>query len=849
LISNVYSYRALISNVDKNLKTFNLNVSRKYDYYPSRKVDFSNNYVTSEAQMNQFSLVIPTLVEADGDGSLDLLERETTGTRVVDEECTWDNQSFKTSIKNENYSNIVHLFLSTTNNYYNYPVSLPEMAHFKPMDFNGNGKMDFLLSYKWNNQAEILEYDQTISGFKHLYGTGTNQFPNQYHKHLQTGDFNGDGKTDLVYYVNNKWMIAYSKGNDFVEYDATTLWFLHNYNPEWCSLSGAPEVGFYFDVADVNGDGKDDIIERHFHSNGYIGHADNGIHIYYSKGFGFKKVYMGMNFTAGKTSGNFRRLSNNLISDFDGDGKKDILLTYYNGNPTGEIFIESFKAYNNMLNKITYSNKHAFSFTYKSLSNCNSYLYDRTNNLNIGKALSIKPAMYVVDSFNSIVDGLLDKTLLYKYTDLLYHKHGRGLMGFTSMTIIDEKTNGVTNTNKNIIVNEYKQNIEFLYKLDLYSTTNYLVANGSSPNSTNQISQKTYANTSLKTTSQNNNINFLYTNYLVETNNLTGLKKTTCFEYNEDGNLIHTQESFMKINSASCADEFTNTSDYKYAQFNSWLPSSLIVSRNCKMRFNGTKPYYTQNEMSYYSNGNLRTSEYFKNNLSYYYKEIVNYDKYGNISSTSIDTANNASTNTFKNKYFTYTNGRFLQKVKNALNQETLFEYEPIYGNKITETTAGGLTTSHEYDNWGKLTKTTLPSGNYENITFNWMTNNTDNIYYYLTKTNNVGNTSWEYYNALDQKVRVKAIGFNGKIATQSWTYNSDNLPITESNLYDATNATTIANTKKITENTYDKYKRPETTTYNGTLMATYIYDYGTTKTTVKDAKNRLKSSTLNATP
>ena len=83
LISNVYSYRALISNVDKNLKTFNLNVSRKYDYYPSRKVVFSNNYVTSEAQMNQFSLVIPTLVEADGDGSLDLLERETTGTRVV----------------------------------------------------------------------------------------------------------------------------------------------------------------------------------------------------------------------------------------------------------------------------------------------------------------------------------------------------------------------------------------------------------------------------------------------------------------------------------------------------------------------------------------------------------------------------------------------------------------------------------------------------------------------------------------------------------------------------------------------------------------------------------------------
>jgi hypothetical protein len=32
-----------------------------------------------------------------------------------------------------------------------------------------------------------------------------------------------------------------------------------------------------------------------------------------------------------------------------------------------------------------------------------------------------------------------------------------------------------------------------------------------------------------------------------------------------------------------------------------------------------------------------------------------------------------------RTKYFTYTNGRFLQKVKNALSQETIYNYEPVF--------------------------------------------------------------------------------------------------------------------------------------------------------------------------
>jgi hypothetical protein len=93
----------------------------------------------------------------------------------------------------------------------------------------------------------IFEYDKSTKAFVNLYGGNTaypnKPFPTEDDKFLKTGDFNGDGKTDFLYYNTSSWYIAYSTGTDYNIQNATNLWFFHNYNPGWCSIMSEPERG------------------------------------------------------------------------------------------------------------------------------------------------------------------------------------------------------------------------------------------------------------------------------------------------------------------------------------------------------------------------------------------------------------------------------------------------------------------------------------------------------------------------------------------------------------------------------------------------------------------------------
>jgi RHS repeat-associated protein len=51
----------------------------------------------------------------------------------------------------------------------------------------------------------------------------------------------------------------------------------------------------------------------------------------------------------------------------------------------------------------------------------------------------------------------------------------------------------------------------------------------------------------------------------------------------------------------------------------------------------------------------------------------------------------------------------FAKFSKNALGQVQQYSYHPDYGSKITETDPNGLTTSYEYDRWGRLSLVTRP--------------------------------------------------------------------------------------------------------------------------------------------
>jgi len=183
-------------------------------------------------------------------------------------------------------------YLVKANNY-NYQIG----------DFNGDGKTD-LIHFDVNNYVHLW-YSQgdgtfTIKNFTPGggYGVGVSNY------NYKTGDFNGDGKTDLIHFdVNNYVHLWYSQGDG--------SFAIKNFTP-----GGGYGVGvnnYNYKTGDFNGDGKTDLI--HFDVNNYV-------HLWYSQGdgsFAIKNFTPGGNYEVGANNYNYQ------TGDFNGDGKTDLI--------------------------------------------------------------------------------------------------------------------------------------------------------------------------------------------------------------------------------------------------------------------------------------------------------------------------------------------------------------------------------------------------------------------------------------------------------------------------------------------------------------------------------------------
>jgi hypothetical protein len=271
------------------------------DQYNTADVFFSNgNGTFAKYQLGDyFKGDFTNLIVGDfnGDGRSDFIRQE---------KGAWDDDQYNTA----------DVFFSNGNGTFaQYQLGDYFKGDFTNLivgDFNGDGRSDFIRQEKgtWDDD----QYNTADVFFSNGNGTFAKYQLGDYFKgdftNLIIGDFNGDGRSDIIRQEKGAW--------DDDQYNTADVFF-SNGNGTFAKY----QLGDYFKgdftnliVGDFNGDGRSDIIRQE--KGAWDDDQYNTADVFFSNGNGtFVKSELGDYF-----KGDFTNL---IVGDFNGDGRSDII--------------------------------------------------------------------------------------------------------------------------------------------------------------------------------------------------------------------------------------------------------------------------------------------------------------------------------------------------------------------------------------------------------------------------------------------------------------------------------------------------------------------------------------------
>lgn len=739
-------------------------------------------------------------------------------------------------------------------------------------DYNSDGKTDILVIDE-NKNYKVINFKQlTQAPWVELEVLGQGIIDDYVkNKQLIFGDFNGDGKIDLMIPNGdaqgcsgcNLWHIYYSNpqvnGGAFFtkeSHTAAEYWAYtgEHYDTQWHTSN-------YF-AMDVNKDGKSDLVRmwtklyqpstfwdpKNIDSQWSIEVYLNNIGLNGS----FSLYYQSpSNHNSDDNSRPFSLASNFKYKGLD----CELLVLRYHGNNSFYktiTYIDFKRDFNqeNLLEKVTQSGGGIVdTITYESMTstdinngfgNLNEF-YSSTNSLNYPYVeIKLMPTNYLVKQISNTSTGVV------RYQDYLYHglgvnMDGLGVVGFKKTARSSWYLNRSDKKNWNVfhydvlkrgalLANYIKNPINSNFSFE-NTPTNYSSLIENSYLETLDPQTKRYALLLTKTTN---------------TNSLTGVITEQLVNSYSNDTFLPLSETVNNYLGTTLQGRTTTTREYYPSSTNGvgvnyhiGRPKEINTIKTVYVNTpNGAIDTKTSVEKFEFLNGNVSRIEKKANNDIVSIIETMNYFSNGllkdkTLSATGTTSANSVSARTTS---YTYdTTNRFIKTETDVEGKvKTYVTYHPIYGTVTEVKNFLNQSTKSTFDSWGKVTKVT----DFLNQNINYSYSKSNGVYS-TTELADDGASTITENDALAREIRKGILDINGNWVYTSTEYDYLGRKIKVSEPYFGNSSPDLWTVFE-----YDDYSRPVKTTQPTGKVITTTYN-GLTVTAFDSVMS--KSKTMNA--